>query len=55
MTQRQYIINVTCASLFCWGLAAAVTGTQQAGVGLGMGWIYASISIAIVNNIKIKE
>jgi hypothetical protein len=55
MTQRQSIINVICASLFCWGLAAAVTGTQQASVWLGIGWLFASISIAIVNNIKIKE
>lgn len=55
MTQRQSIINVICACLFCWGLAAAVTGTQQASVWLGIGWLFASISISIFNNIKIKE
>jgi len=55
MTQRQSINNVICACLFCWGLAAVVTGTKEASVWLGVGWVFASIIIAIVNNIKIKE
>lgn len=55
MTQRQYVINVICAFLFCWGLAAAVTGTQQSTIWLGTGWMFASIVTAISNNIKIKE
>jgi hypothetical protein len=55
MTQRQYIINVICACLFCFGLAATVTGTQTQTVWLGTGWIFASIVTAITNNIKIKK
>ena len=55
MTQRQYIINVICACLFCWGIAAMVTGTQKATGVFGMGWVFTSIITAIANNIKIKE
>lgn len=55
MTQRQYIINVICAILFQFGLMATLTGFQPETVGMGIGWIFSSVVIAIFNNIKIKE
>lgn len=55
MTNRQLVINIICAILFFFGLEAALIGTQTETVWMGIGWLFASISIAIVNNIKIKE
>lgn len=55
MTRKQYYINVICACLFCFGIAAMMTGTQKATGVFGMGWVFASIITAIFNNIKIKE